>query len=435
MTYSDSSSKTASALHMGRSAHPQLRPERVLQLDILRGLAVLLVLFRHPAISANHTRSRMCAALSTYLYTFGWTGVDLFFVLSGFLIGGLLFREIRTHGRLDVRRFLVRRGLKIWPSYFLLIAVAMFEQAWQGGWHHAWLMSWPNWFHLQNYFFPPPPNPMLRGMTWSLAVEEHFYLVLPIILLLAPVRRHEGEPVGIPLIPWLALTVCILCLALRLREWNAHLANTTQVYVALLFPTHLRMDGLLFGVLLAYVYHFHRSILSRIGAHRNMLLALGCALVLPMLAFNLESYMFVPIIGVTMLYIGYGCILVAMLYTKPREGWLGWIIATPVARALAFMGVFSYAIYLWRYDLAQQPFEYLMHTAGVQRLIHHLPGPIYFGLFTLIYLTWCTLAGVLVTKLVEGPALRVRDWLFPARARAFGAQQLPAEKPREAVAV
>ena len=53
---------------------------------------------------------------------FGWTGVDLFFVLSGFLVGGLLFRELRQQSGLDVRRFIIRRGFKIWPSYLVFLA-------------------------------------------------------------------------------------------------------------------------------------------------------------------------------------------------------------------------------------------------------------------------------------------------------------------------
>lgn len=417
----DASSKTASALGLTRADQPQAGPRRVLQLDILRGLAVLLVLFRHPAIGAQHARSRTCERIATALYTFGWTGVDLFFVLSGFLIGGLLFREIRLHGRLDVRRFLVRRGFKIWPSYFLLIAVAMAADAYHAGWHHAWIVAWPNWVHLQNYVFPPSPNPMLRGQTWSLAVEEHFYLVLPIILLLAPLRRRDGKVQAIPLIPWLALAVSILCLGLRLHNWGRTYHDWTNT-----FPTHLRMDGLLFGVLLAYVFNFYPATLARIGTYRKTLMLVGLALVLPMMKLDLNLHPFVSTIGFTMLYLGYGCILVAVTYTRPGDGWLGWLIATRAARALAFMGVFSYAIYLWRYDLAQAPFTYVFER--VLPYVRWMPGPIYYGLFTLIYLVWCTAAGVLVTKLIEGPGLRLRDWLFPARARAFGTQA-PAEMP------
>jgi len=81
-------------------------------LDVLRGIAILLVLGRH----FNYFPLWRQA---------GWIGVDLFIVLSGFLISGLLFQEYKNTGKLDVRRFILRRGLKIWPSYYLLILATM----------------------------------------------------------------------------------------------------------------------------------------------------------------------------------------------------------------------------------------------------------------------------------------------------------------------
>ncbi len=81
-------------------------------LDVLRGIAILLVLGRH-------------FDYFPLLRQAGWIGVDLFFVLSGFLISGLLFQEYKSTGKLNVRRFILRRGLKIWPSYYLLILATM----------------------------------------------------------------------------------------------------------------------------------------------------------------------------------------------------------------------------------------------------------------------------------------------------------------------
>jgi peptidoglycan/LPS O-acetylase OafA/YrhL len=84
---------------------------RLSQLDVLRGVAILLVIGRHPVVEA--TAAGRIAPLANLWYHFGWTGVDLFFVLSGFLIGGLLFAELRRTGRLNVSRFLIRRAFKI----------------------------------------------------------------------------------------------------------------------------------------------------------------------------------------------------------------------------------------------------------------------------------------------------------------------------------
>src|ERR1700722_19491950 len=92
---------------------------RLIQLDVLRGLAILLVLGRH-AIVPREDAGRL-APLAKIWWHIGWTGVDLFFVLSGFLVGGLLLGELRSRGTLDIKRFIIRRGFKIWPAYYTLV--------------------------------------------------------------------------------------------------------------------------------------------------------------------------------------------------------------------------------------------------------------------------------------------------------------------------
>src|SRR5688572_11329479 len=96
--------------------------KRNLQLDVLRGVAILLVFGRHLEIPRPEG---MMGTFAEVWYRLGWIGVDLFFVLSGFLIGGLLVTELQKHGRIDVTRFLVRRGLKIYPAYLVFIGFLM----------------------------------------------------------------------------------------------------------------------------------------------------------------------------------------------------------------------------------------------------------------------------------------------------------------------
>jgi peptidoglycan/LPS O-acetylase OafA/YrhL len=92
---------------------------RIVQLDLLRGVAILLVLGAHLEIPRPQGVWGSFVALWTQV---GWIGVDLFFVLSGFLISGLLFRELEFHGRIRVGHFLIRRGLKIYPPYAAFLA-------------------------------------------------------------------------------------------------------------------------------------------------------------------------------------------------------------------------------------------------------------------------------------------------------------------------
>ena len=120
-----------------------------------------------------HTGSAIVAAIEYPLKSFGKEGVNLFFTLSGFLVGGLLLKQYAKVGRIDARRFIIRRIFKIWPAYYVLILFHVFA-----GRHPTSTFLVQNLTHMQNYLGSSITQ------TWSLAVEEHFYLFLPALLLL-----------------------------------------------------------------------------------------------------------------------------------------------------------------------------------------------------------------------------------------------------------
>ena len=170
----------------GASAGSASRAAHLPQLDGLRTVAVTTVLAYHVA------RTQDLSFLPG-----GFVGVDVFFVLSGFLITSLLLREHRTTGRLDLRRFYVRRLWRLYPALILVSGVVAVVLAFFPGVfgleaaHPAealvalvYGMSW--WSGLEL-----PGGPYLLGLTWSLSVEEHFYLLWP-LLLIALLRRGGG---------------------------------------------------------------------------------------------------------------------------------------------------------------------------------------------------------------------------------------------------
>jgi peptidoglycan/LPS O-acetylase OafA/YrhL len=375
-----------------------------MQLDVLRGIAILLVLFRHQFVSWED--SGPFRPIMIFLFHIGWTGVDLFFVLSGFLIGGLLFTEIHRTNRLDVRRFLCRRALKIWPAYLIFMAFVFFRQLHDWGYRVAWYSIGPNLMHMQNYLGS------IRIHTWSLAVEEHFYLALPLVLALLIRRRKPGGTM--PAIPILACILIVLCTTMRIVfNWHGPYEFTRDVG-----PTHLRIDGLFFGVLLAYLYHMKPATLARIGQHPIALLSIGLALVLPMGLVEYTDHPFIYTIGFTMLYLGYGCILIACLYSHPGQGMLGRLMASRPAALLAWIGVFSYSIYLWFVDAGHDLLE--------AWLLPHLPTqrPFAFWLCsTIAYLITAIAAGVVAAKIIEFPILKLRDRFLPGKASALRSGQ------------
>src|SRR5579862_1036612 len=281
--------------------------QRSIQLDILRGAAILLVLGDHWVIyPANAGKFR---PLAQALSNIGWTGVVLFFVLSGFLIGGLLMQEIQTYGRLDVQRFLVRRAFKIWPAYYLYLAFLFVAIGLRSGgrWGHALHLLKPNLVHLQNYTYH---QAAYAGHTWSLAIEEHFYLVLPFLLVfLASTNRKRLD-----WIPWIALALTLVCLGLRLM----HHGQVFHTYM-IQNPTHFRVDSLFTGVMLAYWYHFRPDLFASLARRRGPLLVVALLFVLPAAIFRTSKNEFMWTFGYTIVSIGCACMLVFLVTTQPGQ--------------------------------------------------------------------------------------------------------------------
>ncbi|MCP4547887.1 MAG: acyltransferase [bacterium] len=375
---------------------------RNIQLDVLRGLAILLVIGNHfitPPDSAGCLRP-----LALWLFRFGWTGVDLFFVLSGFLIGGLLFNEIRNSGTFDFRRFIIRRGLKIWPAYLVYILavyalLVLFGDDTTGSALHRLV---PNLLHLQNYLGSP------RGHTWSLAVEEHFYLLLPLFLLIALRGKRNDTP--LTAVPIAAIALMTLCTALRLGT-ALHLPFDFTTHQ---FPTHLRLDSLFFGVLLAYLRSFRPDLLKPFAHHRRLTALAGLALLTPLMMLELNTSILYQSLGLTMLYLGWGLILLAAVLRPPH---VQPARATLPLKLLACTGYFSYSIYLWHLDLAWQPIRFLSRRGflGLDS------GPAAWIITMTLYTLLSIVTGALMARIVEMPILRLRDRLFPSRARALPA--------------
>src|SRR5213080_3189559 len=140
-------------------------------LDLLRALAIIVVVIYHAALFGFKLPGRVDR--------FGWIGVDLFFVLSGYLIGGQLLAPLARDRRINLGRFFARRALRIMPAYFVVLAIYFLLPPWR---EYA-EMSQPLWKVLLSV-----QNIALHGGTafshaWSLAVEDQFYLALPFLLL------------------------------------------------------------------------------------------------------------------------------------------------------------------------------------------------------------------------------------------------------------
>lgn len=373
--------------------HAPLGSTRLRSLDVLRAVAVLLVLGRHKNVVGLWN-------------TVGWIGVDLFFVLSGFLVSGLLFAEYRQHGSLDLRRFLARRGFKIYPAFYLLLLATLLHGQLRGQEFRVWEFVSEALF-IQNY------GPSLWIHTWSLAVEEHFYLLLALGLWLLT-RHRSGHPDPFAALIWIIpmLAVSVLLARTATTFWLPY-THKTHTYAS-----HLRVDALLFGVLLGYLHHFRGPALSAwVTRHCRHLFygATGC--ILPCAIFTLNEPLMTTI-GLTLLYLGMGGVLVLALYQPVNASPGCRAVMGPLGVALSFIGSYSYPIYLWHMPVLQ------WGEASLVRLIPASPGPIWEGL---AYVGGSILAGVILGRSVERPVLTLRDRLFPSGASL--AHPLPRRSP------
>lgn len=218
-------------------------------LDLLRALAIIVVVIYHAGI--------MGFPLPNRVHRWGWIGVDLFFVLSGYLIGGQLLTELTRNTQLNLPRFYARRALRIMPAYFVILAIYFFVPPWR----EYSDMAQPFWkflFSVQNI--------ALHGGTafshaWSLAVEDQFYLALPFILLVLFWRPRAA-----------ILFSCVILLGgIGLRAFLAARNPSVDGGVSfrafqawIYYPTWTRLDGLVFGVMIAAIEKFRPRLWQRL---------------------------------------------------------------------------------------------------------------------------------------------------------------------------
>ena len=403
-------------------------PIRWVYLDVLRCVAILMVLGPHTPfrLPENAVGWRF---FETWRHG-GWVGVDLFFVLSGFLIGGLLFSEERKYGSIRFGRFFIRRTFKIWPTYLVYLAaifvlvvhdvpdrsVPLLPRI-----RHAAGAIWPYLIHIQNY----KELELIEriGHTWSLAVEEHFYLLLPLLLFtLGSQRKGADRQTVFASVPWIGVGLLIVCLALRINSWRGHPEfDEFRNH----WPTHLRIDALFTGVVLAYGVHFARPMIESLRRWRWIILAVSIACFVPFAWVDGKgqgpcTY------GYTALSIGsVGLVLAAWFTSVPAPGmpatpvWLPQATPPPVlkavdwtARMLALIGARSYSIYLFH-----MPFSTPL-TMKVLTRLRMWESPWHYPMAVCVYVGLALGMGAVVYFIIEAPSVAIREKLFPGRTAA-----------------
>jgi peptidoglycan/LPS O-acetylase OafA/YrhL len=300
--------------------------ERQPGLDLLRALAIIVVVIYHAALFGFKLPGR--------IDRFGWIGVDLFFVLSGYLIGGQLLTPLARRNQIDLGRFFARRVLRIMPAYFVVLAVYFLLPSWR----EYPDMSQPLWKFLLSI-----QNIALHGGTafshaWSLAVEDQFYLALPFLLLFLC-----GRPRAAVIVPCLLVGGGIgLRAFLAAQNPSVDGGVSFRAFQAwIYYPTWTRLDPLVFGVVLAAIEKFRPQWWNRLANHAIWLWLPGLALIVFALYLGETDYLTVTACVWQFPLIAFGMGTLLICAVSPRLFFRR--IAIPGA---AFIASIAYSAYL-----------------------------------------------------------------------------------------
>ncbi|MEP7237804.1 MAG: acyltransferase [Ferruginibacter sp.] len=364
-------------------------PEKLYGLDHLRALAIAWVFFFH------YPNVIDLPDWVSDIKDFGWIGVDLFFVLSGFLISRQLFAELKATNTISVKQFFIKRFFRIIPVYLVVVAIYFLVPVFRE--RESLPALWRFLTFTQNIGLDPSINGTFSH-AWSLCVEEQFYLLFPLIILASVYLKIAKKGA------YILLAIFLFTCLFRLYLWYNYMEPLIEAdgeysdfwITWLYYPTYTRLDGLLTGISIAGLVVFYPALKERINKYANFLLLTGIIILTgayyvcqPRVGFNANIF------GYPLIAIGFGFIVLAAICPACFLYKFKSRITTSVA-------ILSYSVYL------------------IHKAVRHLCF-VYFGkmgideesYWMLLLSVIFTIIGALILRYtIEKPFLKLRDKLL-----------------------
>jgi peptidoglycan/LPS O-acetylase OafA/YrhL len=326
---------------------------------------------------------------------FGWSGVDLFFVLSGYLMGTQLLRQVSETRHVRICEFYVKRFFRIIPAYGVVVAAYFLFPT-----IREFPTIRPLWRFLtftQNLGFNVAAEHAFSH-AWSLCVEEHFYLFLPMILVaLASPESRRGILAG-----WVAISILIFGMAIRAFAWNEWVSRSYSPswWEWIYFPTYARLDSLMVGVVAAAVRIFKPSYWSWLTQRWPLLL--GCSVGLLCIAcffLGEQQSLAFSVMGFPLVAIGYGCLLLACV--SP-----GCFLHRTHLTVTSRVAAWSYSLYLTH--------KIVIHVC--QSALEAVGLNVSSNLTLCISITASLIVAATLYRVVERPFLALRELLLSSKS-------------------
>jgi peptidoglycan/LPS O-acetylase OafA/YrhL len=366
----------------------QLETRKIFGLDLMRVAAILLVLSAHSLWIYKGYSNLLTKAMNFS----GFIGVELFFVLSGYLIGGSLYRAFvrDDFGLASARRFLRRRAYRIMPNYMLVLVINLLV-AWLIG--YAVVDAWKYFLFIQNFAWPMLP---FFPESWSMAIKEIPYIVLPFMLLLFAKWGMQNRKRLFLLFAMVFILASLIAKIIFHLNHHQHL-DLAKWNISLRSVAIYRVDAVMYGVLMGWLHMNNHNFWAR---NKGKLLVFG-VLVLAFLAV-LVGVVKIPIERNPLFWnvIFLPCISLGAICTLP---FFSMWIKGPLwlERPVHFLGKISYFVYLVHYSLVLFLMKYWIDTTGFGLLGLHI--------FTLAYLTATFALSWALHRFYERPILKIRE--------------------------